>query len=84
MDQVTAWKRSEAVFDATALSDAVDEMNRYSRTPIVLVDGLGRSALRVSGLFRTGDNLGFARAVAHLHGLRLKTDGGRLELGKAQ
>jgi len=84
VDQVTAWKRSEAVFDATALSDAVDEMNRYSRTPIVLVDGLGRSALRVSGLFRTGDNLGFARAVAHLHGLRLKTDGGRLELGKAQ
>ncbi|HEV6967944.1 FecR family protein [Roseateles sp.] len=84
VDQVTAWKRSEAVFDATALRDAVDEMNRYSRTPIVLVDGLSRSALRVSGLYRTGDNLGFARAVAHLHGLRLKTEGGRLELGKAQ
>jgi len=84
VEQVTAWKRSEAVFDGTALQDAVAEMNRYSRTPIVLVDGLGDSTLRVSGLFRTGDNIGFARAVAHLHGLKLNAEAGRLELGKAQ
>jgi transmembrane sensor len=84
VDQVTAWKRNEAVFDATALRDAVSEMNRYSRTKIVLVDGLNESDLRVSGLYRTGDNAGFAHAVAHLHGLKVKEDAGRLELGKAQ
>lgn len=84
LDQVTAWKRSEAMFDATALPDAVAEMNRYSRTPIVLVDGLASSTLQVSGLYRTGDNAGFANAVAHLHGLRLKSEAGRLELGKPQ
>lgn len=84
VEQVTAWKRSEAVFDATALADAVAEMNRYSRTPIVLVDELASSNLRVSGLYRTGDNLGFANAVASLHGLTLKNDGGRLELRKAE
>lgn len=84
VEQVTAWKRSEAVFDATALSEAVAEMNRYSRTPIVLVDELANSSLRVSGLYRTGDNVGFANAVASLHGLSLNTNGGRLELRKAQ
>ena len=84
VDQVTAWKRNEAVFDATVLRDAVAEMNRYSRTKIVLLDGLSDSGLRVSGLYRTGDNPGFAHAVAHLHGLKVKEDAGRLELGKAQ
>jgi len=84
VEQVTAWKRSEVVFDATALWDAVAEMNRYSRTPIVLVDGLRDAPLRVSGLYRAGDNAGFARAVAHLHGLKLTAEPGRLELGKAQ
>jgi transmembrane sensor len=84
VEQVTAWKRGEAVFDATALAEAVAEMNRYSRTPIVLVDGLGSSNLRVSGLYRTGDSAGFARAVAALHGLRVQETHGRLELGKAQ
>lgn len=84
VEQVTAWKRSEAVFDATALSEAVAEMNRYSRTQIVLVDKLAGSNLRVSGLYRTGDNVGFANAVASLHGLALKNDGGRLELRKAE
>lgn len=84
VEQLTAWKRSEAVFDATPMREAVAEMNRYSRTPVVLVDGLGDSSLRVSGLYRTGDNAGFARAVANLYGLKLKTEAGRLELGKAQ
>jgi len=84
VEQVVAWKRSEAVFDATALAEAVAEMNRYSRTQIVLVGGLANANLRVSGLYRTGDNAGFANAVASLHGLRLKSVAGRLELGKAE
>ncbi len=84
MDQVTAWQRSEVVFDAEALPDAVAEMNRYSRTPIVLVDELSRSNLSVSGLFHAGDSFGFANAVAHLHGLHLKNEPGRLTLEKAE
>jgi len=83
VDQLTAWKRSEAVFDATALADAVAEMNRYGRTPIVLLDGLVESDLRVSGVYRTGDTVGFASAVAHLHGLNLRFEDGRLELERA-
>ena len=82
VERVMAWKRSEAVFDDASLADAVAEMNRYNRTPVVLLDGLASSGLRVSGLYRTDDSVGFATAVAALHGLNLREQGGRLELTK--
>lgn len=82
LDQVLAWKRSEAVFDGATLAEAVAEMNRYSRTPVVLVGDLTGSDKRVSGQFRTGDNAGFARALAMLHGLVLRESEGRLELSR--
>lgn len=82
VDRVMAWKRSETVFDDTSLADAVAEMNRYNRTPIVLLDGLASTNLRVSGLYRTSDSAGFASAVAALHGLALHEQAGRLELSK--
>jgi transmembrane sensor len=82
VDRAMAWKRSEAVFDDTSLVDAVAEMNRYNRTPIVLLDGLASANLRVSGLYRTSDSAGFANAVAALHGLGLHEQAGRLELTK--
>lgn len=82
VDRVMAWKRSETIFDDTSLTDAVAEMNRYNRTPIVLLDGLASANLRVSGLYRTSDSAGFANAVANLHGLSLREQAGRLELTK--
>jgi transmembrane sensor len=84
IDAVIAWKRSEAVFDGAALPDAVAEMNRYTRTPIVLLDAPALAGLRVSGLYRTSDSAGFARAVAALHGLSVHERQGRLELAKPQ
>lgn len=82
LEQVLAWKRSEAVFDGATLAEAVAEMNRYSRTPVVLVGDLARSEQRVSGQFRTGDNAAFARALAMLHGLKVREHEGRLELSR--
>ena len=84
IEQVVAWKRSQAIFDDTSLADAVAEMNRYSRTPIVLVGDATLAELRVSGLYRTGDSAGFARAVAALHGLVAREIEGRLELTSPQ
>jgi len=81
MEPLVAWKRGEAVFDDVALEEAVAEMNRYSRTPIVLVGGSAVAARRISGHFRTGDSAGFAQAVAALHGLAVREREGRLELG---
>jgi transmembrane sensor len=84
LEQVVAWKRSEAVFDDASLLEAVAEMNRYSRTPITLLQPSALADLRVSGLYRTGDTAGFASAVAALHGLQLRHGDGRLELAKPQ
>jgi transmembrane sensor len=80
IDQLMAWRRSEAVFDDISLSDAVTEMNRYSRQPIVLVGNESFRGLRISGLSRTGDNRAFARAIAALHGLVVHDRQDRLEL----
>lgn len=80
VQQVLAWQQGAANFDDVPLPDAVAEMNRYSRTPIALAGDPSLSKLRVSGLFRTGDNTSFANAVATVHGLHVRQLDGRLEL----
>lgn len=80
MDQVLAWKRGEAIFDNASLLEAVAEMNRYSATPITVAEADIQGSLRVSGVFRTGDNASFARAVAALHGLVVREGPSGLEL----
>lgn len=81
VDQVLAWTRSEVIFDNASLAQAVSEMNRYSRTPIVLVGGGELAHLRVSGLYRAGDSAGFAAAIAALHGLHSRQREDRVEVG---
>ena len=80
LDQALAWKRGEAIFDDVSLLDAVAEMNRYSPVPIMVTGADALRGLRVSGVFRTGDNASFARAVAALHGLVVRERSDRLEL----
>jgi len=80
MDQVLAWTRGEAIFDNVSLPEAVAEMNRYSALPIMVAGAGALGGLRVSGVFRTGDNAGFARAVAQLHGLAVHELARGLEL----
>lgn len=82
IDQMLAWKRGEAVFDDVSLRDALAEMNRYSAVPLTIDAGLGD--LRISGQYRTGDNAGFARAIATLHGLEVRERAGRIELAPRQ
>ncbi len=80
LDRAVAWTRGEASFDDVTLNEAVAEMNRYSSKPIVMVEAARLKALRVSGLFRTGDSARFARAVAALHGLDVREHSDRLDL----
>lgn len=70
IDALTAWRRGEVLLGNTRLADAVVEMNRYDARQLVL-DAPELADVRVSGVYRTGDSPGFARAVAELHGLRL-------------
>lgn len=80
VDQMLAWKRGEVVFEHTPLAQAVAEMNRYGKQPVVLAGELAFSGKQVSGVFRVADIEGFAQALAALHGLSVKRYEDRLEL----
>lgn len=71
VSRLTSWRNGVAVFSETPLSEAVAEINRYSRNPIVLDARAGH--YRVSGTFRTGNAGRFARTMAELFSLEAKT-----------
>lgn len=68
MDKLLAWQHREVAFDNAALADAIAEMNRYSRRPLIAAAPMTQG-VRVTGLFRAGDSASFARAVAEAYGL---------------
>jgi len=80
LDQLLAWQRGIAILDNTPLSEAIADMNRYSKVQITLADSKTLRSLRISGSYRTGDNEGFAQAVASLYGLVITPREGGLEL----
>lgn len=57
-----AWREGALVFDGEPLSQALDEVGRYTRTRIVL-GGPKVASLQISGRFRTDDVQGFFRAL---------------------
>lgn len=66
---VTAWERGQVVFDDTSLASAVAQMNRYSHVKILIADPAA-SAIRVSGVFGTGDSANFVAAVTKAYQLK--------------
>ncbi|MGH6781448.1 MAG: FecR family protein [Sphingomonadaceae bacterium] len=65
VQRATAWQEGRVIFDDQPLAAAVAEMNRYSRKPLVVADSeLG--TMRVSGTYSTGDAEAFARSIANL------------------
>lgn len=79
IEAVTAWRRGEVLLDATPLNEAISEMNRYDERQLV-IDEPALSTVRVSGVYRTGDSPGFARAVAELHGLAIDENKDQIHL----
>jgi transmembrane sensor len=71
LDKAVAWRRGEIIFDDTNLADAAAELNRYSKDKLV-VEQPSAQAVRVTGLFQTGDSLSFAHAVAQSYGLSVE------------
>jgi transmembrane sensor len=65
LTRVTAWQHGRAVFENDTLADAVAEMNRYSRRPIV-IEGEDAARMHVSGVYSTGDTEAFARSLSTL------------------
>ena len=79
LDKAVAWRRGEIIFDDTNLSDAAAELNRYNKDKLV-VEQPSAQALRVTGLFQTGDSLSFAHAVAQSYGLTVEERKGAIVL----
>jgi transmembrane sensor len=58
LERSNAWQSGQLIFDDTPLSMVVEQINRYSRRPLILRDeDTGRE--RVSGVFSTEDIDGF-------------------------
>jgi transmembrane sensor len=74
IERVTAWQRSQLIFADTSVSEAANEFNRYGSNKL-LIDGPALGKLRVGGVFRIGDPLSFAQAMANAYHLRIINQG---------
>ncbi|MBT2134622.1 FecR domain-containing protein [Croceibacterium sp. LX-88] len=74
-----AWRNGLLNFDDRSLEEAVAEVNRYAREPIVIRDPKV-GAMRISGQFKAGDAERFARTVAEVYPLQVVRQAGQLEL----
>ena len=71
LEALTSWTRGRLVFHDTPLVTAVAEMNRYAGKPITL-DTPRADALRVDGVFDTGNSDAFVTAASAVSGLRVE------------
>lgn len=61
LEAAIAWRQGRVIFRSEPLGEAVRRLNRYSQLQLEVDEAL--AALRVSGVFETGDTAAFAEAV---------------------
>jgi transmembrane sensor len=79
LQPLLAWQKGQAILENEKLTDAVAEMNRYSAVKLTIGDH-AIEGLRVSGVYKVGDNLGFARSIARLLPLKIQQADGQVIL----
>jgi transmembrane sensor len=77
------WREGRIEFASVSLGEAVAEMNRYRRTPIVVTDP-AVARLRVSGVFYSGDSSGFLDALPLTHPVSVEVSGDAVRIGPAR
>jgi len=70
LDEALAWKQGVVEFQDQPLSDAIQLLNRYTRAQIVIKDPKV-AALRITGVFKTGDIERFGRSVSQVLPVRM-------------
>lgn len=70
LDEALAWKQGVVEFQDRPLSEAIGVLNRYTRAQIVIKDPKV-AALRVTGVFKTGDIPRFGRSVSQVLPVKL-------------
>jgi len=78
MTHVTAWQTGYEMFDGEELSQAADEMNRYSTAKLAVDPSV--AGLKVSGVYRVGDNSAFAHSLTKLLPVTVRQIGDTLML----
>jgi transmembrane sensor len=78
-----SWEQGQLVFSDEPLGVAVERVNRYARTKLVITDPRV-AALPVSGAFNAGDSEGFVEGVATLYRLRQSRQGDSIVLSSAR
>lgn len=73
LNDILAWQSGNAVFRGESLARVVTEMNRYTDRELVLTDDRA-AAMRISGVYRVGDNGAFARSLAKLLPIKVEQD----------
>jgi transmembrane sensor len=74
-----AWHTGQAIFENSILSDVVLEMNRYSTIKLE-VDDIRIARMKVSGVYRVGDNANFARSLSRLLPVEIRVVDNRIQL----
>lgn len=70
VDEALAWKQRVVEFNDQPLSEAIGLLNRYTRAQIVIKDPKV-AALRITGVFKTGDIERFGRSVSQVLPVRM-------------
>jgi transmembrane sensor len=70
LEKVTAWQRGQLIFEDTSLREAAAEFNRYGKRRLI-IDAAVPDDHHVGGVFRIGDPVSFAHAMAQAYRLRL-------------
>lgn len=74
-----AWHTGQAIFENSPLTDVVLEMNRYSTIKLE-VDDTRIARMKVSGVYRVGDNTNFARSLSRLLPVEIRVVDDRIQL----
>jgi len=81
MTNQLGWRRGVIVFDNTPLTNAVEEVNRYNHTKLV-VAGTSISRLTITGTFPANDVDIVLEAARDVYGLRVESRGGRILISR--
>jgi transmembrane sensor len=81
MQQATAWREGQILFDGASLKEATTVLNRYLEQEIILHDS-AHSAHRISGIFSSREGETTLLAVAQAFDLELSRQGDKWLLSK--
>lgn len=83
VEDALAWKDGVVVYDREPLGNVIAELNRYSRTPVTLVDATLARQL-VTGRWQTADVDAWLNGIAEAFSLQIQHRQGRIVLSAKQ